>query len=210
MKDIIVVGGGGHAKVVISIIKKNMYRIIGYTDIKNNGSLLGVSHLGNDEIVSEYPSSTLLALGIGQLKDSIFRKKVVSFFATKGFQFETITSPYTIINEEVCIGQGTVIMDGVVINSETSIGKFCIINTRSSIDHDCSIGDFTHIAPGATICGGVKIGDDSMVGSGVTIIQNLKIGRNTIIGAGSVVTKDIPDNVIAYGNPCKIVRENSQ
>ena len=87
-----------------------------------------------------------------------------------------------------------------------SIGKNCMINTGVIIEHDCKIGDYCHIAPGVHISGTVSIGELSFIGIGATIIQGIKIGKNVTIGAGSVVIKDIPDNVIALGNPAKIVK----
>jgi len=150
MEEIIVIGGGGHAKVVISVLKKiGKYKIIGYTDIKNQGPILGIEYIGTDEEINNYNVS-MAAIGIGVLENFKIRHKIVNNYIKKGFTFPSILSPYAIVNEDVSIGEGTVIMDGVVINSGTSIGNFSIINTRSSIDHDCEIGDFVHIA-GAVI-----------------------------------------------------------
>ena len=209
LKDIIVIGGGGHAKIVISLLKKiSKYNILGYADIQDHGQVLGVKYLGYDDDVLKYDTKPTLALGIGQIKNISFRKSIVDLFKKNGFEFETIISPDSIINEEVEIGEGTVIIDGAVINSGSNIGKYSIVNTKVSVDHDCIIRDFVHIAPGVTICGGVKVEKDSFVGTGTTILQYKHIGTNCIVGAGSVVTKDIPDNVIAYGNTCEIIREN--
>ena len=97
-------------------------------------------------------------------------------------------------------------MQGAIIQSCANIGKHCIINTGASIDHDCQIEDFVHISPGSVLCGNVTIGEGSWIGAGSTIIPGVKIGKWSIIGAGSIVTKDIPDKVLAYGNNCKIIK----
>ena len=188
MKDIIIIGGGGHAKVVISIIKKlKTYNIIGYTDINNNGNILGVSYIGTDNEVLNYSKQTLLALGIGQINNLDFIRKIVTYFIDQAYSFATLISPDSIINEDVNIGVGTVIMDGVVINCCTIIGEYSIINTKVSIDHDCNVGEFVHLAPGATICGNVNIGRGSFIGAGSTIINNIELECNSFIKAGKPV-----------------------
>jgi UDP-perosamine 4-acetyltransferase len=194
MDKIVVVGGGGHAKVVISILKKcATYSILGYTDLIDNGSLLGVEYLGDDAvlegIVRERPKC-LAILGVGYVAISDIRKRLAERLGQLGFQSPVVMSPRSIVNEDVSIGQGTVICDAAVINSGTNIGKHCIVNTNSTIDHDCEIGDFVHIAPGVTLGGGNKVGSHVMIGAGVTIIQYKTVSENCLIGAGAVVTND--------------------
>jgi acetyltransferase EpsM len=79
------------------------------------------------------------------------------------------------------------------------------VNTAASVDHHCSIGDAVHIAPGVRLAGNVKIGQGAWVGIGATIIENVRIGDGAVIGAGSVVVEDIPDAVVAYGVPARVV-----
>jgi len=207
MEKIIVVGGGGHAKVVISILKKiGKYKIIGYTDIKNQGPILGIEYIGTDEEIIHYNVS-MAAIGIGVLENFKNRYKIINNYIKKGFKFPSILSPDAIVNEDVSIGEGTVLMDGVVINSGTSIGNFSIINTRGSIDHDCKIGDFVHIAPGVTLSGGVRIGNNSLIGIGSTVVQYKTIAENCIIGAGTVITRDCLESGKYAGIPMKRIDE---
>lgn len=112
------------------------------------------------------------------------------------------------ISSTVKIGDGCIINSLVSIAAHTSIGNFVSINRNASIGHHTTVGDFATINPGCNIAGNVKIGYGTTIGIGTTIIDGIEIGDNTIIGAGSVVTKNIPDNVVAYGNPCKIIRNN--
>jgi len=203
MDEIIIIGGGGHSKVVISILKKiGRYKIIGYTDIKDKGPILGVKYIGNDEDATQFNVFTA-AIGIGILDNFKIRYGVINNYIKAGFNFPSIISPYAIINEEVFIGEGTVVMDGVIINSGTRIGNFSIINTGSSIDHDCKIGDFVHIAPGVTLSGGVQVGDNSLIGIGSTIIQYKTIAENCIIGAGTVVIRDCLESGKYVGMPMR-------
>ena len=105
-------------------------------------------------------------------------------------------------------GSGIRIEPLVCIANNTTVEDYVNINRNSSIGHDCFIGKYTSINPSVSISGGVYVGERTQIGTGSKIINNIKIGDNVFIGAGSVVTKNIPDNVVAYGNPCKIIREN--
>jgi len=106
------------------------------------------------------------------------------------------------------IGSGVLINSKVSIAAHTKIGDFVSINKHVSIGHHVTIGDYCSINPGTNIAGNVTIGEGTTIGMGTNVINGIKIGKNTIIGAGSLVTKDIPDNVVAYGSPCKIIRDN--
>jgi len=211
MKDkIVVIGGGGHAKVIISILKKlNQYDIVGYTDLENKGEILGIEYLGNDDRLNSLFSDGVInaVIGLGQIKSAELRRKIVGICKNIGFNFPPIISPDSIINEEVSIGNGTVVMDGVTINSGSSIGECSIVNTNASIDHDCSIGDFTHIAPGVTLSGEIVIRDEVLVGTGANIIQQIQITNNTIISAGSTVKSNIFKSGIYSGNPALLIKE---
>jgi sugar O-acyltransferase (sialic acid O-acetyltransferase NeuD family) len=207
MKEIIIIGGGGHAKVVISILKKiGKYKIIGYTDIKNQGPILGIEYIGTDEEIINYNVS-MAVIGIGVLENFKIRYEIINNYIKKRFLFPSIISPYAVVNEGVSIGEGTVLMDGAIVNSGTSIGNFSIINTRSSVDHDCRIGDFVHIAPGVTLSGGVQIGNSSLIGIGSTVVQYKTIAENCIIGAGTVITKDCLESGKYAGIPMKRIDE---
>ena len=122
--------------------------------------------------------------------------------------FENIFHKSCEISTTSSFGKGCLLNSLTSIAAHTSIGNFVSINRNSSIGHHTTIGDFVTINPGVNIAGNVNIGEKTLIGMGANIIDGIKIGKNTIIGAGSVVTKDIPDNVVAYGIPCKIVRKN--
>jgi len=208
MDKIVIIGGGGHAKVVISILKKiNTYEIVGYTDVKNRGEILGVKYIGNDSILKNLYKNGIknAVLGLGFIKSNKKRKNVLKEISNIDFHYPAIISNNAVINEDVTTGMGTVIMDGVVINSGTKIGNFCIINTKSSIDHDCIIKNHTHIAPGVTLAGGVEIGNNVLIGTGANIIQYKKVVDNTIIGAGSTVVDDINEPGLYGGTPTKLL-----
>ena len=209
-KKIVLIGGGGHCKVVISILKKiDSFEIVGIADNYKIGSLIsGVKVIGTDDDLKDiYKNGVHNALvTVGSIKNNTKRYKLFNMAKKIGYKFPVIISPEAIIDKSIRIDEGTVIMPGSIINIDSSIGKNCIINTSAIIEHDCKIGDYCHIAPGVHISGAVNIGELSFIGIGVIMIQGIKIGKNVTIGAGSVVLKDIPDNVIAVGNPAKIIK----
>jgi len=145
----------------------------------------------------------IIAIGDNWARECIVKKIVQQI---PQFQFVTAVHPSAQIGRGVKIGEGTVIMSGVSINSDTLIGRHCIFNNSSSIDHDCKIENFASIAPGVVLGGNVAIGANTAIGLGANVIQKIGIGQNAVIGAGSLVTKALPDNVVAYGSPFKFVR----
>ena len=211
MKEIVVIGGGGHAKVIISILKRlKEYEISGYTDKKDKGPILGVKYLGDDSILINIKEKNKHSvLGIGQIKTAAVRLKIVESLKKIGYDFPVIIAPTAIINEDVSIAEGSVVMDGVVINAGTKIGKFSIINTNCSIDHDCILGDYNHIAPGVTLSGNVKTGDRVLLGTGSCVIQEKKIVSDCIVAAGSSVQKSLVKSGIYRGNPAKFIKKVS-
>lgn len=209
-KKIILIGGGGHCKVVISILKKlDNFEIIGIVDnYKSDSFISGIKIIGTDDDLKDiYKSSIHNALiTVGSIKDNTKRYKLFNMAREIGYNFPVIISPEAVVDNDVKIDEGTVVMPGCIINIDSFIGKNCIINTGSIIEHDCKIGNHCHIAPGVHVSGSVEVGELSFIGIGTTIIQGIIIGKNVTIGAGSVVIKDIPDNVIAVGTPAKIIK----
>jgi sugar O-acyltransferase (sialic acid O-acetyltransferase NeuD family) len=148
----------------------------------------------------------LITLGV--IKPHLRKKVRESFKVLDGNFNINLISKKSDISNTVNIGKGIVINTMTCIAGHTKIDDFVFINRNVSIGHHTVIGKYTTINPGVNIAGNVTIGECCQIGIGVNIIDGVKIGDNTIIGAGSLVTKDIPDNVVAYGNPCKIIREN--
>ncbi len=206
MDDIVLIGGGGHAKVLISIIKKSrQFNIIGYLDLVDKRDVLGVKYLGLDNKLESLTTAGLkiAAMGIGKIDCSELRMNVVSNILKYKIKFPPIISKDCIINESVKVNKGVQVFDGAIINSGSVLSEYCIINSKALVEHDCSIGKFTHIAPGVTISGNVTIGSNVLLGAGSILIQGINICDNVVIGAGSVVVRDIVESGIYVGNPCR-------
>jgi sugar O-acyltransferase (sialic acid O-acetyltransferase NeuD family) len=148
----------------------------------------------------------LITLGV--IKPHLRKKVRETFKVLDDNSYVILISKNCDISDTVDIGKGVVINTMSCIAGHTKISDFVFINRNVSIGHHTTIGSFTTINPGVNIAGNVTVGVRCQIGIGVNIIDGIKIGNNTIIGAGSLVTKDIPNNVVAYGNPCKIIREN--
>ena len=207
MEEIIVIGGGGHARVVISILRKlNKYNIRGYTDPQNRGTLSGVRYLGTDNEIPELPAESKVrnaVIAVGQTGSGKLRHDIWSRLDSLQLSIPNIISPNAIINDDVAIGDGVVVMDGAIINPGTKLGVGVIANTHSTIEHDVSLADWVHIAPGATILGGVTVGRFSMIGAGATVIEGRNIPAETIIGAGATVVHDLIEPGIYIGTPAR-------
>ncbi|HUJ19462.1 MAG TPA: acetyltransferase [Nitrospirota bacterium] len=210
-QPVIILGAGGHAKVLIDTLLRMGVQLSGITDpdhAKHGSSVLGVRVLGGDEVLlSNGPEMVRLANGVGSIGESAGRRRLFERFKARGYGFMNVVHPSAVIGAEVLLSEGVQVMAGVVIQSGTTIGRNTIINTRASVDHDCSIGDHVHIAPGVTLSGGVSVEEGSHIGTGATVVQGIRIGRNSIVGAGSVVLTDVPEGVTVWGVPGKVVQQ---
>lgn len=212
MKDMILIGGGGHCKSVIDTIREGrLFNIIGILDIKEKVGhyVCGIKIIGTDDELARYYKEgvengfiTLGSIGNCQKRITIYHQ-----LKEIGMVLPVIKDKTSVISASAVIGEGTFVGKGAVINTDVTIGENCIINTGAVVEHDCILEDFVHISPGSILSGGVTIGRNTHVGTQSTIIQNIEVGENTIIGAGSVVVKNISKNRKAYGNPCREVEE---
>lgn len=189
-------GASGHAKVIIDILRANQIEIEALIDDNPAiDSLAGIPVLHH-----EAAGLSPMIISIG---DNRIRKKIAGRMSGT---FGTAIHPSAILAPDVSIGEGSVVMPGTILQSGVLVGHHCIVNTGVSIDHECIIEDFVHISPHGTLCGNVHVGEGSWIGAGATIIPGVRIGKWSIVGAGSVVVRDIPDNVVALGNPCRITK----
>lgn len=197
-RPLIIIGAGGHAKVLIEALRRLDREILGVTDpsLSKSQDFFGVPVLGNDiEILNYPPSAVELVNGLGAIPGKTLRWKINAEMEGKGFTFAQVIHPAATISADATLASGVQIMAGVVLQPSVTIGSSCIINTGATIDHDCKIGKYCHIAPGVTLSGSVHIGDNVHVGTGSSVIQDVSIATGAIIAAGSIVYKNIGGNV---------------
>lgn len=199
-RPVIVVGGGGHARVVIEALRCAGATIVGVVDPQAavaRGLPGGIAYLGGEEALRDWaPARVRLANGIGAVGRPTARMTAFERLAAAGYQFATVVHPSAVVATDVGLGPGAQIMAGAVLQPGCVIGAGAIVNTRAAIDHDCVIGRHCHVAPGAVLSGAVRVGDRSFVGAGATVIQGIEIGSDVVVAAGTTVFKNIPDEVI--------------
>lgn len=202
---VIILGAGGHAKVLIDALRLHSMELLGIVDVDpgRKGQLLfGVPVLGGDEEVMKYPVGTIqLVNGIGSVRVNPLRRKLFEHFASKGYRFASVVHPSAIISTDVVLSEGSQIMAGAVIQAGCHVGVNTLINTGSVVDHDCHIGDHTHISPGVTLSGGVRVGENTHIGTGATVIQCIQIGHDSLVAAGAVVIRDVRASATVMGVP---------
>lgn len=205
---VIVLGGGGHASVLVESLRVASVPIVGFTCLPGSDAthLHSIPHLGaDDEVLTFPPAMVALVNGVGSTGRPTHRQQLFDRFVAAGYAFSSVIHPTAHVAASGQHGIGLQAMAGVVVQTNAVLGRNVIVNTKSSVDHDCIIGDHVHLAPGVTLCGGVRIGSGSHVGSGSTIIQGITIGHNCLIAAGSVVIRDVPDGKTVMGVPAKEV-----
>ena len=207
---VIVLGSGGHAKVLIEALLLQRREVLGYTDPDEaRKTVLGLSRLGDDQAILEYdPEKLRLVNGVGSIASTSSRKSLYDRFRMKGYRFQSVAHPSAAIASDARLEEGVQIMAGAVVQPGTSVGANTVINTGAVVDHDCEIGAHVHIAPGAVLSGNVRIAEGVHVGAGAIIIQGVVIGERSIIGAGTLVLKDVPSRVTLVGVPGKIIRRH--
>lgn len=203
--NLIIIGAGGHASVIVDIVKsiknKNI-NIIGFLDDNESlSNFCGYKVLGKICDINKFSKDNQFIIAIG---NNNIRKQISQKY--NNINYVKLIHDSAVIGSNVTIGEGTVVMPRAVINSNSKIGSHTIINTGSIVEHDNIIGDFVHISPSATLCGGVNIGELSHIGANSTVIQYKKIEENVILGASSTVIEDIKSNCVAVGTPAKIIK----
>lgn len=208
-RAIIVLGAGGHARVVIDTLQQASRKILGLVDPNSppGGEVYGLPVLGGDDVVTQFaPDQVELVNALGATRLPLRRRQLFDQFVALGYTFANVIHPSAIVASDVVLGSGVQVMAGAVIQSGAVLCDNVLINTKASVDHDSRIGAHTHVAPGATICGHVTVGEGSMIGSGAVVIQGIQIGSGVVVGAGSVVVSDVADNTQVVGVPARMVR----
>ncbi|NEW04730.1 acetyltransferase [Paenibacillus sp. SYP-B3998] len=207
MKKLILIGGGGHGKVVLDVMTaQGVYVLAGVGDDRFSHTFLqhGVPHGPITDMIKllEYDEfSLLIAIGSNRSRHAVEQRIGVA-----KAKYATLIHPKAVIGSGVTVGEGSVIMPGAIINCGAHIGRHCIINTGSIIEHENVIGDFVHLSPTAALGGDVAIEDGAHIGMGAKVIEGRRIGSWSTLGAGAVAITDIPQLCTAVGVPAKPIK----
>lgn len=202
----IIVGAGGHAKVVIELFRSLRVPITGLTDADDTPrQVLEAPVLGDDTVLpglfEQGARNAFVALG-----DNKRRLEMGLRLQALGFNLMTAVSPRATVSPSARLGVGVAVMAGAVINAEAEVGDLAIINSGAIVEHDVVLGRACHIGPGAVLAGQVRVGEGALLGAGSSAAPGRQIGANSVIGAGGCVVRDIPADVVAVGVPALVLR----
>jgi len=196
--EIVIVGAGGHAKVVIATIRAAGGEVVAaYDDDEGRwGSrVLGVTIRGTASEAELSGVPAVIAIGDNRARQTVADQIPADWM--------TVLHPSAIVHPSASIGRGTVVFAGTVIQPEAAVGDHVIVNTAASIDHDCNIGDFVHLGPGARLCGGVTVREGALLGVGAKVAPGVSIGPWATVGAGGVCVTDVAESSTVVGVPAR-------
>lgn len=196
IKPLILLGAGGHAKVLLSLVNALNLPVLGVCAPelmeKKISHWRGLTVLGSGDNLSDYSHSEVeLINGVGQRVDNHNRRRIFENYKSQGYYFPVLIHPNAYVDAFATLEEGVQVMAGAVIQSDAQIGKNVIINTQSCIDHDCIVEEHVHIAPGAVLCGTVSVSKGAFIAAGACISPGIKIGESAIVGIGASIVRDI-------------------
>jgi sugar O-acyltransferase (sialic acid O-acetyltransferase NeuD family) len=211
MKRVVLVGAGGHAKVVWDTLRlmqdrEQTIEVVGVVDDdpqRWGQQFLGLPIVGPVSTIAQAEADAAI-IAIGNNRD---RQRLYETIVAMGMPLVNAIHPTAVIAADVQIGHGVAACANVVINIGTVIGDNVILNTGCIVDHDCIIGPHVHLAPGVRLAGAVTVGEGTLMGVGAVATPGVAIGRWVTVGAGGVVVDDLPDGVAAVGVPAHVQRK---
>lgn len=210
MRGLIFLGAGGIATVAFDIAVARGYEVAGFLDDdtqRHGGTFRGAPVLGGFDLLPKLRAQGLTQAVVA-LGNCAARLEFAAAAGILGFEMPNLIDPSALVSPDVRLGPGAILMPGTIVNAGATLGANVILNTACSVDHDCRVGDGVLIAPGVRMSGGVSTGRATWVGVGSVVLEGVSIGANVLIGAGSLVLADVPDDVVAYGSPAKVIRRN--
>jgi sugar O-acyltransferase (sialic acid O-acetyltransferase NeuD family) len=204
-KPLIIVGAGGHGRVVLDAANARRLPVNGFIDTvaRRGEEVNGCTVLGNNGLLDdrECLSAHTFIVAIGNQKV----RRELSLLLLERASLSTVIHPRTMISSSASIGAGTAIIAGAIVNANAKVGRFCILNTGCTVDHDNYLADGVQVCPGVHLAGNVRCGADAFIGTGAVAIPGISIGANAIVGAGATVIRDVPDSAKVVGNPARIL-----
>ncbi|MBQ4585928.1 MAG: acetyltransferase [Clostridia bacterium] len=201
-KQVIIIGAGGHARVIADIVRSVGDIVVGFLDdaYECGKEIYDATILGKVEDCLSYRNECEMVIAIG---DNKTRRKIAQKYQCNWY---TAIHSSAVVSPSAKIGQGTVVMPNAVVNASARVGDHAVINTGAIVEHECEIGNFVHVSPKAVVCGVSSLGDNSWLGAGAVIVHVTRVCENVIIGAGSTVIKEITEAGTYVGTPARRIK----
>lgn len=214
--DCVILGGGGHAAVVIDALKSSgsggRLAVLDSDETKWGKELLDVPVLGGDSLLSRLAAGGVrfFVVGLGGAGDNVPRKRLFELGISCGLDPLRIVHPAAVCSGWAEIGSGSVLMAGSIVNARSFLGVNVIVNSGAVVEHDCRVEDHVHLATGSRLAANVRVGAGAHVGVGASVRQGVKIGEEAVIGAGSVVVRDVYPRSTVVGVPAKAMDRSNK
>jgi len=201
MSELLIIGAGGHAKVVVeAAILQAKYKIVGLTDeaVAENSEILGYKVRRQMSDFGLRRGYFIVAIG-----DNATRKQRFEEMLALGWEPATIVHPTAVISRYCTIGEGSMICLRASICTEAKLGQNVILNSGGIVSHECSVGAHSHISVGVSLAGRTRVGEGVLMGVASCTIPGTRIGNWSTVGAGAAVIRDVSDQCTVVGVPAK-------
>lgn len=206
-QKIVIVGAGGHARVVVSILQNiGGYKVVGILDREKPDSserILGAPVIGGWDNLAALRKKGVACAALA-LGDNAQRRDMFLKLSELKFKMPALIHRHAFVEKSADVGAGSVVCMGALVGAAAKIGNAVILNSGCSIDHETQVGDYAHVAPRTAVAGRVTIGEGAFVGIGTSVRDRMSIGAWSTVGAGSVVVSPIPEKTTAYGSPARV------
>jgi sugar O-acyltransferase (sialic acid O-acetyltransferase NeuD family) len=208
MEDVVIIGAGGHGKVVLDVLLAGgKYRAAGFVD--NNPSLLdsyvcGLPVLGPINALPRLRRQRIrhAIIAIGDNRQRLAQRPFVD---AEDFTLVTAVHPAAYVSPRATLGRGVVIAPGARVVVDANVRDLAVVNTSAVVEHECDVGEGAHVCPGAILAGRVRVGRGAFIGVGAQVIQCRTVGDFATVGAGAAVIDDVPDDATVVGVPARPV-----
>lgn len=211
MAELILLGGGGHARSVLAALARQGALVRGYLAPAPGDLSRQLEHLGDDDALEQMdPVEVRVVNGLGSAGSTRARSALYERVTSRGFAFASVIHPHAFVDPGARLGEGVQVLAGAIVNVGAVIADDVIVNSGAVVEHDAVIGAHSHVSPGAVVAGGADVGEGVHLGLGARVIQGIRIGAESIVGAGAVVVRDVPARTVVVGVPARTLRSVGQ